>query len=97
MLDRHDILGVMLSANMRAASEIAGDRSVAAFPAQVSGGAFDDPRANVLVMGGTRYFAGTEDMFDVIIIDSADRRGRGSRFSRQHPTDNVGAAFVPVG
>ncbi len=43
----------------------------------VSEGAFDDPRANVLVMDGTRYIAETRDMFDVIIIDSTDPIGPG--------------------
>lgn len=47
------------------------------FLPEVSGGAFDDPRANVLVMDGTRYIAGTGDMFDVIIIDSTDPTGPG--------------------
>lgn len=46
------------------------------FP-EVSDGAFDDPRAHVLVMDGTRYIARTEDMFDVIIIDSTDPMGPG--------------------
>jgi spermidine synthase len=44
---------------------------------EVSGGAFDDSRANVLVMDGTRYIAETEEMFDVIIIDSTDPMGPG--------------------
>jgi len=44
---------------------------------EVSEGAFDDPRANVLVMDGTRYIAETEGLFDVIIIDSTDPMGPG--------------------
>jgi len=47
------------------------------FLPEVSDGAFDDPRANVLVMDGTRYVAETEAMFDVIIIDSTDPMGPG--------------------
>ncbi|SCY57913.1 polyamine aminopropyltransferase [Microvirga guangxiensis] len=47
------------------------------FLPDVSSGAFDDPRANVLVMDGTRYIAETEDRFDVIIIDSTDPMGPG--------------------
>jgi spermidine synthase len=47
------------------------------FLPEVSDGAFVDPRANVLVMDGTRYIAETDDMFDVIIIDSTDPMGPG--------------------
>jgi len=47
------------------------------FLPEVSEGAFDDPRANVLVMDGTRYVAETKAMFDVIIIDSTDPMGPG--------------------
>ncbi|WP_262027013.1 polyamine aminopropyltransferase [Microvirga sp. Mcv34] len=43
----------------------------------ISERAFDDPRASVLVMDGTRYIAETESMFDVIIIDSTDPMGPG--------------------
>jgi len=43
----------------------------------VSDGAFDDPRASVLVMDGTRYIAEIADKFDVIIIDSTDPQGPG--------------------
>jgi spermidine synthase len=43
----------------------------------VSDGAFDDPRANVLVMDGTRYIEQTREKFDVIIIDSTDPMGPG--------------------
>jgi spermidine synthase len=44
---------------------------------EMSGGAFDDPRATVLVMDGTRYIAETKEKFDVIIIDSTDPMGPG--------------------
>src|SRR4051794_16361452 len=47
------------------------------FLPEVSGGAFDDPRANVLVMDGTRYIAEAKKRFDVIIIDSTDPMGPG--------------------
>ncbi|MGO4572711.1 polyamine aminopropyltransferase [Microvirga sp. 2TAF3] len=43
----------------------------------VSGGAFDDPRTNVLVMDGTQYVAHAKEQFDVIIIDSTDPTGPG--------------------
>jgi spermidine synthase len=47
------------------------------FLPEVSDGAFDDPRANVLVMDGTRYIEETKEKFDVIIIDSTDPIGPG--------------------
>lgn len=43
----------------------------------VSDGAFDDPRATVVVMDGTQYMALTREKFDVIIIDSTDPMGPG--------------------
>lgn len=43
----------------------------------VSGDAFDDPRARVLVMDGTRYIEQSRESFDVIIIDSTDPMGPG--------------------
>ena len=42
---------------------------------KVSDGAFSDPRANVLVMDGTRFVAETQEKFDAIIIDSTDPVG----------------------
>ena len=44
---------------------------------KVSDGAFSDPRANVLVMDGTRFVAETQEKFDAIIIDSTDPVGPG--------------------
>ena len=44
---------------------------------EISGGAFDDPRATVLVKDGMRYVAEGEAEFDVIIIDSTDPMGPG--------------------
>jgi spermidine synthase len=44
---------------------------------KVSNGAFSDPRANVLVMDGTRFVAETQEKFDAIIIDSTDPVGPG--------------------
>lgn len=46
------------------------------FP-EVSGGAFDDPRADVLIMDGMRYIEQSQDSFDIIIIDSTDPMGPG--------------------
>jgi spermidine synthase len=41
----------------------------------VSRGAFEDPRAHVVIADGTRYVAETDQRFDVIIVDSTDPIG----------------------
>jgi spermidine synthase len=46
------------------------------FP-EVSGGAFDDPRTQLVIGDAARFAAETTDRFDVIIIDSTDPVGPG--------------------
>ncbi len=41
----------------------------------LSAGAFDDPRARVLIDDGIKFMADTTDTFDVIIVDSSDPVG----------------------
>lgn len=41
----------------------------------VAKGAFDDPRAEVIVGDGVEYLRNTDDRFDVIIVDSTDPVG----------------------
>jgi len=48
------------------------------FP-EVSGGAFDDRRASIVIGDGLEYVAGSDDRFDVVIIDSTDPVGPGER------------------
>ncbi len=43
----------------------------------LSDGAFDDPRAQLVIADGLKYVAGTDDRFDVIIVDSTDPVGPG--------------------
>lgn len=43
----------------------------------LSAGAFDDPRARVVIADGAAWVRDTPDRFDVIIIDSTDPRGPG--------------------
>ena len=45
---------------------------------EVSAGAFEDPRATVLVEDGVRFLMDTKLSFDVIIIDSTDPMGPGA-------------------
>lgn len=64
------------------------DESVVAFSKQylpeISNGAFDDPRFELVIADGARFVAETEDRFDVIIVDSTDPIGPGRvLFSRE--------------
>jgi spermidine synthase len=43
----------------------------------LSAGAFDDPRADVRFMDGIKFVSGTDEQFDVIIVDSTDPVGPG--------------------
>jgi spermidine synthase len=47
------------------------------FP-QVSQGAFDDPRSQIVIADGTEFVAGTDLRFDVIMVDSTDPIGPGA-------------------
>ena len=44
----------------------------------VSAGAFDDPRAELVIADGTKFVAETDKRFDVIIVDSTDPVGPGA-------------------
>ncbi len=44
----------------------------------VSAGAYDDPRTKIVIADGTKFVAGTDDRFDVIMIDSTDPVGPGA-------------------
>ncbi|MBN42518.1 MAG: spermidine synthase [Alphaproteobacteria bacterium] len=43
----------------------------------ISSGAFDDPRADIVISDGAKFIADTNRLFDVIIVDSTDPRGPG--------------------
>ncbi len=54
----------------------------------ISAGAFDDPRAEVIIGDGIKFMAETERKFDVIIVDSTDPIGPGEvLFSEAFYTD----------
>lgn len=53
------------------------DLSLQHFP-QISAGAFDDPRTELVFADGARYVAETDRRFDVIIVDSTDPVGPGA-------------------
>jgi spermidine synthase len=44
----------------------------------LSDGAFEHPKARVIIADGARYAKETEDRFDVIIVDSTDPQGPGA-------------------
>ncbi len=63
------------------------DLSIKYMPS-VSGGAFDDPRMNLIVADGCKFVKETEEKWDVIIIDSTDPHGPGEvLFTQEFYTD----------
>jgi len=48
-----------------------------AFLPGIAGGAFDDPRARLLIADGIAFVRETADRFDVILVDSTDPKGPG--------------------
>lgn len=44
----------------------------------ISQGAYDNPRAEIVIADGTKYVAETDDHFDAIIVDSTDPIGPGA-------------------
>jgi spermidine synthase len=47
------------------------------FP-EVSAGAYDNPRSEIVIADGTKFVAETKDRFDVIMVDSTDPIGPGA-------------------
>jgi len=52
------------------------DLAVEYFP-EISNGAFDDPRSDLIIADGVKFVAETNQRFDVIIVDSTDPVGPG--------------------
>ncbi len=50
------------------------DLSLAHYP-EIAGGAFDDPRCDLVIADGLQYVAGTQERFDAIIVDSSEPIG----------------------
>lgn len=50
------------------------DLSLAHYP-EIAGGAFDDPRCDLVIADGLEYVAGTQERFDAIIVDSSEPIG----------------------
>lgn len=49
----------------------------------VSCGAFDDPRTEIVIADGADFVAGTDQRFDVVIVDSTDPLGPGEALFRE--------------
>jgi spermidine synthase len=47
------------------------------FP-EVSAGAFDDPRSEIIIADGVRFVAETDQRFDAVLVDSTDPHGPGA-------------------
>lgn len=63
------------------------DMSLKYFP-EVSAGAFDDPRAEIVIADGLKFVAETDRRFDAILVDSTDPQGPGAvLFTRQFYAD----------
>ncbi len=45
------------------------------FLPQIPGGAFDDPRARLVIADGIRYVSTSAETFDVVLVDSTDPKG----------------------
>jgi spermidine synthase len=57
------------------------------FP-EISAGAYDDPRTNIVIADGTQFVAETDERFDVIMVDSTDPVGPGAvLFTREFYAD----------
>lgn len=57
------------------------------FP-DISAGAYDDPRTNIVIADGTKFVAETDERFDVILVDSTDPVGPGVvLFTKEFYTD----------
>lgn len=63
----------------------------------ISAGAFDDPRAEIVIADGIRYMAEAERKFDVIIIDSTDPIGPGEVLFTESFYRDCAARLTPHG
>ena len=63
----------------------------------LSGGAFDDPRLNVVIADGAEFIASTDSQYDVVIIDSTDPVGPGQVLFSKSFYGNVKNRLNPDG
>lgn len=64
---------------------------------QVSGGAFDESRVDIIIGSGADYVASSEKTFDVIIVDSTDPIGPGEQLFTERFYDHCHRMVGPKG
>ncbi|MBP2311553.1 polyamine aminopropyltransferase [Azospirillum soli] len=72
------------------------DLSVEHLPS-ISAGAFDDPRANLVIADGCAFMKETDESFDVIIVDSTDPHGPGAVLFTEEFYRDCKARLTPGG
>ena len=64
---------------------------------QISAGAFDDPRLNLVFADGAQFVEDTDDSYDVVIVDSTDPIGPGEVLFREEFYRAARARLTPGG
>lgn len=64
---------------------------------KISAGAFDHPRAEIVIADGIRFMAETDRRFDVIIVDSTDPIGPGEVLFTEQFYKDCAARLTPAG
>ncbi len=72
------------------------DLSIQYLPS-ISAGAFDDPRAELVIADGCRFVKETDQSFDVIIVDSTDPHGPGAVLFTEEFYRDCKARLTPGG
>jgi len=72
------------------------DLSIQYLPA-ISAGAFDDPRAELVIADGCRFVKETAERFDVILVDSTDPHGPGAVLFTEEFYRDCKACLTPGG
>ncbi|AWK89320.1 polyamine aminopropyltransferase [Azospirillum thermophilum] len=72
------------------------DLSIEYLPA-ISAGAFDDPRAELVIADGCRFVKETPESFDVILVDSTDPHGPGAVLFTEEFYRDCKARLAPGG
>lgn len=86
---------------VRSVTQVEIDASVIAFCRRylpsLSDGAFDDPRAEIVIADGAEFVRGTDRRFDLVIVDSTDPHGPGAVLFTREFYAGVRALLRPGG
>ena len=92
---------VLLHPTVERALEVEIDAAVVAasqsYLPDVSGGAYRDPRTEVLIQDGARYLAETTERFDAILVDSTDPVGPAAALIADAVLSDARRALAPGG